>query len=83
MDSILLKGIINYSFDEIFIIDHKGVVLDVSPASTDLYGVDSQDIIGQTVYDLEEQGILNPSVSKIVLKTKSIENRIQYTKTNK
>lgn len=83
MDSILLKGIIKYSFDEIFITDHKGVVLDVSPASTDLYGVDSQDIIGQTVYDLEEQGILNPSVSKIVLNTKAIENRIQYTRTNK
>ncbi|RST77283.1 PAS domain S-box protein [Siminovitchia acidinfaciens] len=83
MDSILLKGIINYSFDEIFIIDHKGVVSDVSPASADLYGVDSQDLIGQTVYDLEEKGILNPSVSIIVLKSKTIENRIQYTRTNK
>ncbi|WP_367949271.1 sigma-54 interaction domain-containing protein [Bacillus sp. FJAT-29790] len=83
IDSLLLREIVQHSFDEIFITDNNGTVLHVSPFCYDLYGVEAQKIIGQTVEELEQQNVLNPSVSKLVLASKVAESRIQFTKLNK
>lgn len=79
----VLKEIINHSYDEIFITDGDGVVLDVSPSCYTLYGATSSEIIGQNVMALEKKGILTPSVTALVLKGKKMESRIQETRTGK
>lgn len=80
---LLLDHIIDHSFDEIFITDASGMVLNVSPSCNELYGVEPSKLIGQTVRKLEQQGILNPSVTKLVLDSQKIETRVQNTNTNK
>lgn len=83
LESELLKDIIAHSFDEIFITDGNGIVLEVSPSCYELYGVNSGQMIGQNVWDLEKKGILNPSVTALVLKHRKIATNIQETRTGK
>lgn len=82
-DLWLLDHVIYHSFDEIFITDASGMVLNVSPSCRELYGVEPSELIGQTVEKLEQQGILTPSVTKLVLYSQEIETRVQNTNTNK
>ncbi|MFD1708241.1 sigma-54 interaction domain-containing protein [Siminovitchia sediminis] len=79
----LLKDIILNSFDEIFITDGQGIVLDVSPTCYELYGVESSELVGKSVFELEKKGILNPSVSALVLKHRQTMNKVQETNTGK
>lgn len=79
----LLKKIIEHSFDEIFITDENGMVLDVSPSCYELYGVTPDEIIGNNVYSLEERGILNPSVSALIIKNQKPVTIIQETQMGK
>lgn len=83
MEEGLLKDIILNSFDEIFITDGNGIVLDVSPTCYELYGVESSELVGKSVFELERKGILNPSVSALVLKHRQSMNRVQETNTGK
>lgn len=83
IDKILLNEIIKHSYDEIFITDGNGIVLDVSPSCYSLYGTGSDEIIGHSVFDLEEKGILTPSVTALAIKANKIESRIQETRTGK
>ncbi len=83
MEEGLLKDIILNSFDEIFITDGNGIVLAVSPTCYELYGVESSDLVGKSVFDLERKGILNPSVSALVLKHRQRVNKVQETNTGK
>jgi PAS domain S-box-containing protein/TyrR family helix-turn-helix protein len=79
ISDLLLKNIINYSFDEIFITDDSGKILYISPSCEEIYGVSAEDMINQNVLDLERKGVLNPSVSALVLKSKKVESLIQET----
>lgn len=83
LDEELLKKIIVNSFDEIFITDGKGIVLAVSPTCYELYGLKPNQLVGESVYDLERKGILNPSVSALVLKHRKVVNKVQETSTGK
>ncbi|MFL6558387.1 MAG: sigma 54-interacting transcriptional regulator, partial [Bacillus sp. (in: firmicutes)] len=79
----LLKEIITHSFDEIFITDNKGNVLEVSPSCYKLYGVDANQLLGGNVFELERNGFLNPSVTAIVLRSQRPVTIIQETKAGK
>lgn len=83
IEEILLKEIITHSFDELFITDSKGNVLEVSPSCYELYGVTPDQLIGKNVSNLEEKGILNPSVSALVIKNQKPITLIQKTMTGK
>ncbi|WHY84029.1 sigma 54-interacting transcriptional regulator [Neobacillus novalis] len=83
IDDILLKEIITHSFDEIFITDCEGNVLEVSPSCYELYGVDPDQLIGGNVVVLEKKGFLNPSVTALVLKSQQPITIIQETKARK
>ncbi|MFC0560355.1 sigma-54 interaction domain-containing protein [Halalkalibacter alkalisediminis] len=75
-----LDAILTTSKDNIVITDGEGVVLKVSPNCLDIYGVDYQDMIGKTVFDLEKENILSPSITIKVLKEKKDCQIMQQTK---
>lgn len=80
---ILLEHILKFSFDEIFITDAAGNVLYVSPAFTQLFGIKAEETLYQSVFHLEEKGILSPSVTGKVLKSRKTETTIQVTRTER
>ncbi|MCQ6268124.1 sigma 54-interacting transcriptional regulator [Fictibacillus sp. WQ 8-8] len=82
-NEVLLQNIINYSFDEIFITDASGTIIHVSPSCKEIYGVSAEYLMNQNVFELEKEGILNPSVTALVLKSKKIESFVQETVTER
>ena len=65
-----LKEILNNSYDEIFVINSKGIVIYVNNASERNYGLKPSEIIGKTVYHLVEEGYYTPSITPIVFREK-------------
>ncbi|AGL03823.1 sigma 54-interacting transcriptional regulator [Desulfoscipio gibsoniae] len=65
-----LEAIFDASFDEIFVIDGQGLVVKISNAGIPYYGVDTQQMIGQNVLELEKQGLIKPSVARLVFEKK-------------
>lgn len=64
-----LEMILEAIHDDILIADGNGVILKMSKSFETMYGVKREDIIGKTVFEMEERGIFKPSVTAIVLKT--------------
>ncbi|MCQ4636896.1 sigma 54-interacting transcriptional regulator [Anaerovorax odorimutans] len=66
--------------NDVTLTDGKGIVLRVSDSYEDHYDVDKEDVIGRSVYELEEQEIFKPSVTVEVLKEKK---KVTLMQTNK
>lgn len=81
---LLLKSIIETSNNNITITDQYGLVLFTNEEHWQLYGVDSMDsVIGKTVYELEEQHVLKPSVISVVIQTQRKAQAMQETRTGR
>ncbi|WP_368505734.1 sigma-54 interaction domain-containing protein [Alkalihalophilus sp. As8PL] len=65
--------------DDLLVTDRDGRIIYVSDITKGLYGVEGQNIIGASVYELEKQGIFTPIVTPLVLKKKERVNVIQTT----
>jgi len=65
-----LKEILDHSYDEIFVVNSKGVVIYVNSASEKNYGLQPSEIIGKTVYHLFEKGYFTPTIIPVVFKEK-------------
>lgn len=77
------ETIINNSNDEIFITDGKGMIIFANPASEVNYGLSVTEMIGKSVWELEERGIYFPAITPIVLKEKKKITINQETATGK
>lgn len=66
--------------NDVTLTDEKGVVLRVSDSYEEHYGVSKKEIIGKSVYELEEQGIFKPSVTVAVLKERKKVTLLQVNK---
>ena len=55
-----LKDILDYCYDEIFVIDSQGIVIYVNDACTRNYGATPEELIGKHVMYLEEKGYCSP-----------------------
>ncbi len=64
-----LDDILDAIHDDILISDASGVIIWLSKSFEAMYGVSRADIMGKTVYQLEEEGVFKPSITAIVLKT--------------
>ncbi len=65
----------------VLIVDSKGIIIDVGDEFNDNYGVAPKNLLGKSVYDLEQQGVFSPSASAIVLETKkevTLVQKLQY-----
>lgn len=63
------SGILTPTPTDIVVTDGEGIVLSVSPSFQEFYGVDSEAILGKSVFELEREGIFRPSATAKVLKT--------------
>ncbi len=64
------ETIINGSCDEVFITDGKGIITFANPVSESHYGIPVSEMIGRSVWELEERGIYYPAVTPMVLREK-------------
>jgi PAS domain S-box-containing protein len=77
------EAIINSVHDEIMVIDHTGKIIFVNKACERFYNMESFELIGHNVRELEKKGIFFPSVSNIVLKIKTPKTIMQTTRTGR
>jgi len=70
MDIAQFKNILNHSYDEIFVINSKGEVVYVNEASVRNYGLNPEEIVGKTIFDLQKNGYYYPLIAPMVLQGK-------------
>ncbi|SFH06201.1 PAS domain S-box-containing protein/intein N-terminal splicing region [Desulfotomaculum arcticum] len=78
-----LEVILNSSYDEIFVIDGKGITRKINKAGESFYGVDTNKMIGRNVTELEENGYFSPSVTRLVFDRKERATITQTTRSGK
>lgn len=69
--------------DLVCISDGSGSKVRVSASSEKLYGIKSEDLVGQNVKDLERKGMYTPSATRMVIEEKKQVSIIQKTKTGR
>ncbi|WP_288008994.1 sigma 54-interacting transcriptional regulator [Kyrpidia sp.] len=74
-----LEMILNSVYDDIVITDGRGVVLRASRSCQRVYGRSPEELVGQSVAELERQGIFRPSITLRVLATGTRQTVIQTT----
>jgi PAS domain S-box-containing protein len=75
-----LDAIIEFSSDGIWVSDHEGVVLRINKASERLCGITAGDVVGKSIREAVDRGIIDTSATLRVLKEKRPVNLIQYVK---
>ena len=65
--------IIESLFEDVLITDGKGVILRISHSFQQMFDVTAKEVEGKTVFEMAKQGLFNPSVTAIVLKTRKKE----------
>jgi PAS domain S-box-containing protein len=69
--------------DDILITNVDGIILKVSELTGKIYGVDSESLLGKSVYDLEAQGLFTPILTPIVVKENKKITFVQTTNQGK
>lgn len=70
LSSAKLKAIIEFFSEGVYVVDKHGITLLVNYAYEKLTGLKREQLIGKHMADLENEGIINKSVSLLVLKEK-------------
>ena len=65
--------------DDFTICDANGKIINVLPNFESFYGISAEEVIGKTVYELEDQKIFNPSIGAIAIESKKAETSLQKT----
>ncbi|WP_338448945.1 sigma 54-interacting transcriptional regulator [Niallia oryzisoli] len=79
----LLNYIIETSNNNITITDAEGIILQSNPEHWSVYGLKADEYKGKSVYQLEREEILTPSISAMVLREKKPVQILQHTQTGK
>lgn len=66
--------------NDVTLTDGEGVVIRISDSYEKHYGVSKEDIIGKSIFSLEDQGIFKPSVTAVVLEKKRKATILQKNK---
>lgn len=78
-----LQQILDNSFDEIFVVNNKGIVVYVNDACERHYGLKPSDIIGKSIYSLSEEGYYAPAITPVVFAEKKRMTLEQQTNLGK
>jgi PAS domain S-box-containing protein len=81
--SLDLQTIFDSSYDVIYVSDGKGITLRVSSACEWLWGKKPEELIGRSVYELEQEGVFTPSVTRLVLEKGERVTMLQKTRTGR
>ncbi|HWQ79775.1 MAG TPA: sigma 54-interacting transcriptional regulator [Anaerovoracaceae bacterium] len=66
--------------NDVTLTDGKGVVIRVSDSYEKHYGVTKEEVIGKSIFSLEEDGVFKPSVTAVVLEKKRKATILQKNK---
>ncbi|MGM7701626.1 sigma-54 interaction domain-containing protein [Pseudalkalibacillus sp. Hm43] len=77
------EAILDSLQDDIVVTDRNGVIVKVSDSTGLIYGVKSKDLIGRSVYELEQEGLFSPLATPLVLEEKKKVTFVQMTNENK
>ncbi|MFP3886034.1 sigma 54-interacting transcriptional regulator [Priestia filamentosa] len=75
--------ILNSLKDDLLVTNRDGIIVRASKGSGDIYNVNSEKLVGQSVYELELQGLFTPNVTSIILRDKKKVTLVQTTKQGK
>lgn len=73
------KEVIESYDDDIIVTNRHGIIIKATRISGQHYGWSAEDLIGQSVYDLEAKGVFSPAITPLVLKQKKKVVRVQTT----
>lgn len=73
------EAILHSLQDDILVTNTDGIILRVSEATEAIYQMNSNEMIGRSVYDLEKQGVFTPILTPIVIKEKKKITLVQTT----
>lgn len=79
----IFYDILEAMYDDCVIIGKDGTIEAVMASFDSLYDLPASQAVGHTVYEMEEQGIFNPSVAAMVLRTGKQETVLQMTRGKK
>ncbi|WP_025783599.1 sigma 54-interacting transcriptional regulator [Sporosarcina sp. D27] len=65
--------------EDVIVTNHEGIIMKATRISGHRYGLEAEDLIGKSVYELEKEGIFTPAVTPLVLKQKKKIVTIQKT----
>ncbi|PYZ97186.1 transcriptional regulator [Alteribacter lacisalsi] len=75
--SVPFKKILNVINDGLFFADGTGMTLWVNEASERILNLPSTELIGKDVFNLEEKGIMSPSITRMVIESRNNISTIQ------
>lgn len=75
--------IVDSMSEDLLISDGKGVVLKVNSSFEKLYDLKSDEVLGKTVYELEQEGYFKPSINSKVIESRKKTTLIQRNHLNK
>lgn len=78
-----LDMLLEHSRDHVVIADGTGRVLRVSASCASVYGVAMSDLVGASVFDLEDEHVFSPSITVQVLRTRRECQLMQRTLTGR
>lgn len=75
--------IIDSIYTDVVITNRDGLIVYANEGTNRLFGMIKDELIGLSVYDLENEGVFSPSITRLVLETKSKQTIMQHTNTGK
>ena len=71
--------VIDAGGEDVVVTNQQGIIVQASQKSGSKYGLSPEELLGKSVYDLEEQKIFSPAITPVVLKEKKKVVMIQET----
>jgi len=78
-----IDNVLESIHNDVLITDGRGVILEVSPSFNESYGTTEDEVVGNTVYEMEKKQVFYPSVTVLVLQNKQKITMLQQTKTGR
>ncbi|CAM4096399.1 sigma 54-interacting transcriptional regulator [Vreelandella rituensis] len=83
IDRCVLQTIVATANDHFFIVSGDGRILDISPGAEAVYGVSREELLSSSVQQLQTTGVLKPSITMEVLRTRRPAQLMQVTGTGR
>lgn len=83
IDTCVLQTIVETANDHFFIVNGDGRILDISPGTEAVYGVSREELLSSSVQQLQATGVLKPSITMEVMRTRKPAQLMQVTGTGR
>ncbi|WP_417420810.1 sigma-54 interaction domain-containing protein [Halomonas sp.] len=83
IDRHVLQTIVETANDHFFIVSGSGQIVDISPGAEAVYGVSREELLSSSVQQLQTAGVLKPSISMEVMRTRRPAQLMQVTGTGR